>query len=130
MIPVVNDLFLGRASRYSVSFSLEHTSLTDLNVFNEFNWIGSYPLSRNEISFPLILVPVTDLITADVDVEEPGVLRSYVGTIELYKIFSVARTFEPPNFDSEVNDNCGASARDPSVLLLVLVPFASLLTSR
>ena len=37
VIPVVNDLFLGKLLRYSVSFSLEHTSLTVFSVFNEFN---------------------------------------------------------------------------------------------
>ena len=80
-ITVVNDLFLGRLLRYSVSFSLEHTSLTVVKVFKEFNWIGWYPLSKNEVSFPPTLVPDTDLIWAETDVDDPGVIISYVGTI-------------------------------------------------
>ena len=56
-----------------ISFILEHTNLVVVNLLILFNCIGSNLLSKNEVSFPEILVPVTDLMDAVTEVEELGV---------------------------------------------------------
>ena len=72
VIPVVNDLFLGKLLRYSVWFLLEHTSLTEFKEFNEFSWICSNPLSRKDVSFPPTLVPEIVLTIELIEVEDGG----------------------------------------------------------
>ena len=81
--PVVKDLFLGRFERYVVSFIFEQSILGVLNTFNTFIPTGSNPLSLNELSEPLTLVPLTVLIVPVTEVLEPGVRMSYVGIMEV-----------------------------------------------
>ena len=78
LIANVFDLFNGNSFNFSVSLIGDAINLGVLNVLTASNCTSSKPWSRNDISLPPALVPLTVLIRAETAVC-PGTMKLILG---------------------------------------------------